>query len=39
LVHGFFEEVINRLPHAALAGPVREAVNRKFVEAQQEGRV
>jgi Fe-S cluster assembly protein SufD len=39
LVHGFFEEVINRLPHPALAGPVREAVNRKFVEAQQEGRV
>ena len=39
LVHGFFEEVIDRLPHADLAGPVREAVNRKFVEAQQEGRV
>jgi len=39
MVHGFFEEVINRLPHAALAEPVREAVNRKFVEAQQEGRV
>ena len=39
LVHGFFEEVINRLPHPALAAPVRTAVNRKFVEAQQEGRV
>jgi len=39
LVHGFFEEVINRLPHAGLAAPVRAAVNRKFVEAQQEGRV
>jgi Fe-S cluster assembly protein SufD len=39
LVHGFFEEVISRLPHPALAAPVREAVNRKFVEAQQEGRV
>ncbi|MDH3260610.1 MAG: Fe-S cluster assembly protein SufD [Acidimicrobiia bacterium] len=39
LVHGFFEEVINRLPHPALAAPVREAVNRKFVQAQQEGRV
>jgi len=39
LVHGFFEEVISRLPHPALAGPVREAVTRKFVEAQQEGRV
>jgi Fe-S cluster assembly protein SufD len=39
LVHGFFEEVINRLPHADLAAPVRAAVNRKFVEAQQEGRV
>ena len=39
LVHGFFEEVINRLPHPSLAAPVRTAVNRKFVEAQQEGRV
>ncbi len=39
LVHGFFEEVINRLPHPALAVPVRAAVNRKFVEAQLEGRV
>lgn len=39
LVHGFFEEVINKLPHPALAAPVRSAVNRKFVEAQQEGRV
>jgi hypothetical protein len=38
-VHGFFEEVINRLPHPSLAAPVRSAVNRKFVEAQQEGRV
>lgn len=39
LVHGFFEEVINRLPHPDLAGPVRAEVNRKFVEAQEEGRV
>ena len=39
LVHGFFEEVINRLPHPGLAAPVRSAVNRKFVVAQQEGRV
>ncbi len=39
LVHGFFEEVINRLPHPALAAPVRTEVNRKFVEAQKEGRV
>jgi Fe-S cluster assembly protein SufD len=39
LVHGFFEEVISRLPHPALTGPVRTAVNRKFVEAQREGRV
>ncbi len=39
LVHGFFEEVISRLPHPDLAGTVREAVNRKFVEAQREGRV
>lgn len=39
LVHGFFEEVISRLPQAKLAEPVRAAVNRKFVEAQLEGRV
>ncbi len=39
LVHGFFEEVLSRLPHAGLAGPTRAAVNRKFVEAQREGRV
>lgn len=39
LVRGFFEEVISRLPHAGLAVPVRESVNRKFVEAQREGRV
>ena len=39
LVRGFFEEVIARLPHPQLAGPVRSAVNRKFVTAQEEGRV
>jgi Fe-S cluster assembly protein SufD len=39
LVRGFFEEVIARLPHSQLAGPVRSAVNRKFVTAQEEGRV
>ena len=39
LVRGFFEEVIARLPHPQLADPVREWVNRKFVTAQEEGRV
>ncbi len=38
-VRGFFEEAIRRLPHAALADPVRERVNAKFVAAQEEGRV
>ncbi len=39
LVRGFFEEIIKRLPATDLADPIRAAVNRKFVEAQREGRV
>jgi len=38
-VRGFFEEAILRLPAPAVAGPVRERINHKFVAAQQEGRV
>lgn len=39
LVRGFFAEVIERLPVPRLAGPIDEIVIRRFVEAQQEGRV
>ncbi len=39
LVHGFFEEALERLPQPELAVPARVAVNRRFVTAQQEGRV
>jgi len=39
LVRGFFEEMITKLPVKSLAGPSREAVNRKYGEAQREGRV
>lgn len=39
LVHGFFEEVFDRLPQPELSGPARIAFNRRFVTAQQEGRV
>ena len=39
LIRGFFQEVIDRLPIAGLAGPVSEEVFRRFVEAQEEGRV
>jgi len=38
-VRGFFEEAIRRLPEPALAGPVRERVNAKYIAAQEEGRV
>lgn len=38
LVRGFFEEIIQAIP-AGLAGPTRDALNRKFVEAQEEGRL
>lgn len=39
LVRGFFAEVIQRLPAPRLADPISRAVNRRFTEAQVEGRV
>jgi Fe-S cluster assembly protein SufD len=39
LVRGFFEEALERLPQPELATPARVAVNRRFITAQQEGRV
>ena len=38
-VRGFFEEAINRIPVAGVAGSLSDRFNRKFVEAQREGRV
>jgi Fe-S cluster assembly protein SufD len=38
-VRGFFEEAIGKLPHPELAGPIREAVNEKYIRAQEEGRL
>ncbi len=39
LIRGFFQEVIDRLPIEAVGGPVSEEVFRRFVSAQEEGRV
>ncbi len=39
LVRGFFEEAIDRLPLDHLNEPARQAVNRRFARAQEEGRV
>ncbi|MGH8916530.1 MAG: Fe-S cluster assembly protein SufD [Acidimicrobiia bacterium] len=39
LVRGFFQEVIDRLPIEGLEQPVSEEVFRRFVTAQEEGRV
>ena len=39
LIRGFFTEVIDRLPIKDIAGPVSEEVFRRFVLAQEEGRV
>lgn len=39
LIKGFFQEVIDRLPIHGIDGPVSEEVFRRFVEAQEEGRV
>lgn len=39
LVRGFFAEAIDRLPVAAIARPIKEAVHTKFVAAQEEGRI
>jgi Fe-S cluster assembly protein SufD len=38
-VRGFFEEVLRRIPHAAVAAPVRQWFNEKYAAAQAEGRV
>jgi Fe-S cluster assembly protein SufD len=39
LIRGFFQEVIDRLPIEGLEAPVSEEVFRRFVTAQEEGRV
>jgi Fe-S cluster assembly protein SufD len=39
LVHGFFEEALERLPSRQVVGPIRDSVNAKYVEAQEAGRV
>ena len=39
LVRGFFGEAIDRLPLDDLDDPARQAVNRRFARAQEEGRV
>jgi Fe-S cluster assembly protein SufD len=39
LIRGFFQEVIDRLPIEAVGAPVSEEVFRRFVTAQEEGRV
>jgi Fe-S cluster assembly protein SufD len=38
-VHGFFEEVVSQLPDPAVAAWVRDRINRKYIAAQEEGRV
>jgi Fe-S cluster assembly protein SufD len=38
-VRGFFEEALTRFPHPEIAAPLRDWINAKFVEAQEEGRV
>lgn len=39
LIRGFFNEAVDRLPLDVVAAPVAEAVFRRFVEAQEEGRL
>lgn len=39
LIRGFFTEVIDRLPVPVVGAPVSEAVFRRFVQAQEEGRL
>lgn len=39
LIRGFFTEVIDRLPIPVVGAPVQEAVFRRFVEAQEAGRL
>ena len=38
-VRGFFEEVLSRFPSASVASPIRDRINEKYIEAQDEGRV
>ncbi len=38
-VRGFFEEVLARLPVPDITEPIRASINRKYVSAQEEGRV
>jgi Fe-S cluster assembly protein SufD len=38
-VHGFFNEALLRFPEPALAGPVAEAITRKYTSAVEEGRL
>ncbi|MFQ5967065.1 MAG: Fe-S cluster assembly protein SufD [Acidimicrobiia bacterium] len=39
LIRGFFDEVLRRFPQSELAAPIGAEVSRKFIEAQEEGRV
>ena len=39
LIRGFFDEVLRRFPDEALSEPIGAEVSRKFVEAQEEGRL
>lgn len=39
LVHGFFEEALDRLPHPELQAPARTIVDARFRQAQEQGRV
>ncbi len=39
MIKGFFNEIIDRLPVGGLAGPVRDELFGRFIEAQREGRV
>ena len=39
LIRGFFQQVIDRLPIEGLGEPVSDEVFRRFVAAQEEGRV
>lgn len=39
LIRGFFTEVIDRLPIKGIADPVSDIVFRRFIQAQEEGRI
>ena len=38
-VRGFFEEALARFPEQSIVGPVRDRINAKYIEAQEEGRL